>query len=425
MSCARDPRRRRALITAAALTAVLAANGAAAQEATALCPAPGARVTEPYRWYPALDLARVPFHHADGPWGPRAPIKAPAPPVTRRTVRVTNAAQLVAEARIPGSQITIDADYIGHAVLFGDVSDIDIVVPPKRTVAQLWIGSASPRSTTRRVRIRGLTPGEHSGGLIGRIAFYSDPATDLIIDGVDLNGDDGQGGHLLLHFRRSAERIAVVNVRGHSVGPGTLGGGTDMVFAGNRFMTGAREREINGYPEGWGIRAGGRIVVYDNRIDGTRYHRVRVHPGEVPRPEYAWVANNIFVDPYEARIFDASDATGKRPPDRFAGVWAICNQVYAHSKCTSPGFEAPHADYARLTSNRFFGSMTPAGRRAKEGEQGGPAPGRDYMSGNTFSPWQAPPPWDARGNPTTDVPLPPIKPERYNKSVAFIACPPP
>jgi hypothetical protein len=408
-----------ALLVASMLVAA-SGRAVAAGKDTEDCPAPGA-ATEPYRWYPKLDLARIPFHHSDGPWGPRAPIKAPAPPVTHRSVRITSAPQLVAEAKVPGTQITIDADYIGHAVLFGNVSDIDIVVPPGRTISQLWVGSYNPRSTTQRVRIRGTTPGMHSGGRLGRIIFYSNPATDLIIDGVDLNGEDGEGGNLLLQFQMSAERVAVVNVRGHAVGPAHLGGGTDMVFAGNRIMSGARERQINGYPEGWGIRAGGRIVVYDNRIEGTRYHRVRVHPGEAKRPEYAWVANNTFVDRHEARIFDAQEVTGKRS-HTYAGVWVICNRVYAHSTCISPSFDAGHADYAKLTSNNFFGSFTAAARRQTQASHG---PGRDYLSGNTVALWQAPPAWEAPGDPAS-VPLPPVKPGRYNPAVASsLSCPPP
>jgi hypothetical protein len=410
------------LVAASALVALPPRTHAAGQDAVAGdCPAPGTAVKEPYRWYPTLDLARIPFHHSDGPWGPKAPINAPAPPVTHRSVRVTSAPQLVAEAKVPGTLITIYADYIGFAVLFGNVSDIDIVVPPGRTVSQLWVGSYNPRSTTQRVRIRGTKPGVHSGGRLGRIIFYSDPATDLIIDGVDLNGDDGEGGNLLLQLPQSAERVAVVNVRGHAVGPAQLGGGTDMVFAGNRIMSGARERQVNGYAEGWGIRAGGRIVVYDNRIDGTRYHRVRVHPGDSKRPEYAWVANNTFVDRHEARIFDAQEVTGKRSAS-YAGVWAICNRVYAHSSCIPPSFETRHADYAKLTSNSFFGSFTAAAQRRVQTFHG---QGRDYLSGNTYAPWQPPPRWEAPGDPAS-VPLPPVKADRFNPAVAFnLTCPPP
>jgi hypothetical protein len=383
------------------------------------CPAADARVTEGYRWYPTLDLARIPFHTASGPWGPRAPIIAPEAPETRRTARVTSATQLAAEALIPGTRILIDADYIGPAVIFGDVTDVDIVVPRGRTLAKLIIGRYTPPSATRRVRIRGTTPGVHSGGVVGQINFASNPATDLIIDGLDLNGDDGQGGGILLHFVWPPERVAVVNNRGHGVGSASImGDGNDIVFAGNRILSGVRSREINGYLDGWGLRGGSRIVVYDNRIEGTRYHRVRVHPG-AKRPQYAWVANNIFVDPNEARIFGAWRTDNSQ--HRFSGVWAVCNRIYAHSTCMSASFEAQDVDYAMLTSNSFFGSFTAESQRALQALHG---PGRDYVSGNTFSRWQPPPPWQTGENPAA-VPLPPVNGSRYNAGLASKPCPPP
>ena len=389
----------------------------------AMCPASGARVAEPYRWYPKLDLTRIPFHSAAGPWGPRAPIVAPAAPVTRRSVNVSSAAQLAAEALIPGTLITVTADYIGHAVVFGDVRDVDIVVPAGRRVAQLTIGSYTPRSITERVRIRGTTPGTHSGGLIGAIAFYSYPARDIIIDGVDLNGEDGNGGHLLWNFGFPVERFAVVNVRGNAASDAGGLQGVDIVIAGNRIVSGLRTREVVGSAGGWSLRGGDRLVVYDNRIDGTRYHRIRVHPNPVPGPpQYAWVANNTLVDPNEARIFSAFHVGNNSDSDRYAAVWAVCNQVYAHSTCMPPSFDGVRASYARLIHNTLFGSITQAMQRSQQAAQG---PDRDYLTGNKFSPWQAPPAWDAPGDPTTAVPMPQLRPERFNAGVRFMPCPGP
>ena len=387
-----------------------------------MCPAPGAAVAEPYRWYPALDLARIPFHTGAGPWGPRAPISAPAAPNTTRSVRVSSASQLSAEARIPGTLITVAAQFIGPVVVLGDVTDVDIVVPPGHRIAQLTIGRYTPPSATQRVRIRGTTPGAHSGGLVGTIAFASTAAiTDIIIDGVDLNGDDGKGGFLLWEMMRRAERVAVVNIRGHAVGPGSLDqqAGVDIVIAGNRWMTGARSRETSPNPGGWGIRSGGRIVVYDNRIDGARYHRLRVHPEPGP-PQYAWVANNTFVDPYEARIFSAFNAGNTAY--RYAGVWAVCNRVYAHSTCMPPSFDGRHADYAMLTHNSFFGSFTQSMQRTQQAAHG---PSHDYLTGNTFSPWRAPPAWEAPGDPTTAVPLPVMGATRPPVALGIPPCLPP
>jgi hypothetical protein len=384
----------------------------------AVCPAAGAPVAEPYRWYPSLDLARIPFHRAAGPWGPRAAIVAPEPPVTQRNVRVSSASQLASEAQVPGATITVDAQYVAHVALSGDVKDLDLVVPAGRTIAQLTIGRFNSFSKVQRIRIRGTTPGSHSGGLIGMITFLA-PAADVIIDGVDLNGADGEGGSLLWNFPRGVERLAVVNVRGHSAGPGSLQQtGKDIVIAGSRLMTGARPREVNGYSEGWGIRAGDRLVVFDNRIDGTRFHRVRVHP-EDGGPQYAWVADNVLVDPHEARIFSAFNRGGQSL--RYAAVWAECNRVYAHSTCMPPSFDGKDANYAMLTSNTLFGSITEELQRSVQAAHG---PGRDYLSGNKFSRWQAPPAWDGPGDPTV-IPLPPVKPSRHNPAHASAPCPGP
>ncbi len=408
----------------AALMAGATASAFAQDARQSVCPAPGAPVAEPYRWYPALDLARIPFHTAAGPWGPRAQITAPSPPVTTRNVLVNSAAELADAARVPGTRITVAAQFIGRVTVLSDVSDVDIVVPPGHRIAQLTIGRYAPPSTTQRVRIRGTTPGRHSGGLVGSLTFGSMAAiTDIIVDGIDLNGDDGNGGHLLWHFVRGPERVALVNNRGHSVGPGSLDqqGGLDIVIAGNRLMTGARPREVNGYPEGWGIRAGGRIVVYDNRIDGTRYHRVRLHP-DSSQQHYAWVANNTFVDPYEARIFSVFNASGSTAY-RYAAAWGVCNRVYAHSKCIGPSFDAMHANYGALTHNAFFGSTTQATQRAQQASHGA---NHDYVTGNSFAAWQAPPAWDAPGDPTTSVPLPMVAPGRFNAGLRMQqACPPP
>jgi len=408
---------------AALLVAALAASVSTPVGSQAACPAPGAPVAEPYRWYPALDLARIPFHTGAGPWGPRAPISAPAPPVTTRNVLVHSAAEFAAAARISGSLITVAAKSIGPVYLSSDVIDVDIVVPAGHRIAQLAIGHYSPPTTARRVRIRGTKPGEHSGGLLGGVFLASTPATDIIIDGVDLNGEDGKGGNLLWHFPRGAERVAIVNVRGHGAGPGSIMRATDVVIAGNRLMTGARSREVNGYPEGWGIRAaGGRIVVYDNRIDGTRYHRLRLHP-EGQAADYAWIADNTFVDAHEARIVSVFNASGTSS-HRYAAIWAVCNRIHAHSTCLPPGFDGMHADFALLTNNRFFGSFKQDLQRLFQTQHG---PNHDYVTGNTFSPWQPPPAWQAPGDPATAVPLPMAVQSRHNPGAAAGTkpCPPP
>lgn len=386
-----------------------------------VCPAPGTPVAEPYRWYPALDLARIPFHTAAGPWGARARIASPAPPVTHRTVHVTSAAQLATEALTRGTIIIVAAEFIGPAIILGDVQDVDIVVPRGRTLAQLGVGRFNPPSVTRRFRIRGTTPGEHSGGVVGNIGFHSDPVTDVIIDGVDLNGADGSGGNVLWQFARNPERVAVVNIRGHAVGAASQQiGGNDMVFAGNRIMAGARPREVNGKANftGWVIRGGDRIVVHDNRFESTRYHLIRVHPRPGPL-QYAWVSNNTLVDRHEARIFNAFDLGHG---SRIAAVWVTCNQIYAHSTCHPPSLQATGAQYAVLANNTFYGSFTDSFQHRAQSREGA---NRDYLTGNTYLPWREPPAWTAPGDPATAVPLPPVNPLVHDPSLRVGPCPPP
>ena len=118
-------------------------------------------------------------------------------------------------------------------------------------------------------------------------------------------------------------------------------------------MTGARPREVNGYLEGWGLRSGSRLLVYGNRIDGTRYQRVRVHPYAGETEQYA----------------------------------------------LTPSFEAGSASYARLTHNTFYGSITESLQSAQETSHGA---GRDYLTGNTFDAWQTPPAWAMPLGPARD-----------------------
>jgi hypothetical protein len=316
---------------------------------------------------------------------------------------VTTAAELEREGLVPGSEITVGANIDATVTLLGDVTDLDLIVPPGITMRNIYVGRASPPSVSRRVRVRGTTPGMHSGGTLGTVTFFSQ-MEDAILDGVDLNSaDGGQNGLAFYLATNDGARFAIVNNRAHAVGSISLQGDVvDLVVAGNNFVSGARSREANGFPEAWGLRAGRRLVVFDNRIEGNRYHRVRVHPGD-QAGEYAWLADNVFVDPYEARIASAFALPASTTP--WDGLWAVCNTVYAHSDpsagCLGHSFEAPDAAYSRITNNAHFGVIDEAGQLARL-----PATGdHDYTSDNTYAPWQEPPPWEPPGDPRS-IPLP-------------------
>jgi hypothetical protein len=384
------------------------------------CPLASAAVREPYKWYPALDLARIPFHAGDGPWGKRARITAPTAPVTQRSVTVNSADELIKAALTPGTEITVGRSIDRNVVLMGDVTDVDLIVPPGVRLRGVAFGSYNPPSATRRLRVRGRTPMSHSGGSLGTLEFYSQTTSDVIIDGVDLNGEDGQGGNGLYTFREGAERIAIVNVRGRSVGWGSGdGGSTDLVVAGCNILTGERSREANGYDAGWGSRGGNRVVFFRNYLEGTRFHRIRLHPANAT--QYAWVVENVFVDPYEARILTVTDVGGTVPGTHFAAFWAQCNLIVAHSTCMDPSFEAPSAVYAELTHNVFRGSFTRERQADLQSQHGAR---HDYLTGNSFDAWSAPPPYPPPGNPRA-VPLPADDPGDDNLALMAAPCPGP
>ncbi len=385
------------------------------------CALPAPTVNDPYALYPALNLARVPFHAGAGTWGPQLSMEAPALPVTTRTVTVNSAAELEIEGLVPGSEVIVGTSFSEQVVLFGDVRDLDLVVPSGISVGQIIIGRYTPPSTTERVRIRGTVPMSHSGGRLGSLEFFSDPTTDVIIDGVDLNGEDLGGGKGLYHFARPTNRVAVVNVRGHSVEMGGLHGDiNNLVVAGSNFFTGARPREVAGTLPGWTMRGGDRVIVFRSYVGGTRYHRVRVHPA-LGITQYTWLGENLFYDPNEARIASAMNIGGTPPGAMYAAIWAQCNLVYAYSTCMSPSFEGPAASFAELSHNTLYGSITQAIQTSLQASHGA---NHDYLTGNTFNAWEAPPPYPYPGDPR-DIPLPVDDPSDDDPSLAVAPCPGP
>jgi hypothetical protein len=202
---------------------------------------------------------------------------------------------------------------------------------------------------------------------------------------------------MLWYFNGTIDRAAVVNVRGNAVGAGMISNaGSDIVVAGCNLFTGARPREVNGQPEGWGMRFHARqVVVFRNRIDGTRYHRVRVHTAsnETTIVHYAWISENTFVDPHEGRILTAMGQSGAT----YEGFWATKNTAYAYSTCMGPEFDAgDYTRYGRVTDNTFYGNLAVM---QNIGDL------IDQTTGNSYHPWASPPAWPAPGDPTT-IPLP-------------------
>lgn len=368
---------------------------------------------EPYAHYPALDLAAIPFHAGAGAWGAQRRIEAPALPVTTRSVTVHSAAELAAEGLVPGSEITVGTSFSELCILFGDITDVDVIVPEGITTGPIFIGRAVPGSVTHRLRVRGETAGRHSGGRVGALSFFGDTITDVVIDGLDLNGEDNEGGAGLFYFAGYVERAAVVHVRGHAVGWVALGSGTDLVFAGNNFIADGRPRGVNGFEEGWGIRMqASPVVVFDSRIDGTRYHKVRVHSDPRSTRHYFWASENVFVDPNEGRILTTmhgAQMNGDPYEVWNGGMWATHNTVYAEAGAAGcedlVSFDPGVSPYGVLTDNTFYGLIT--ARTAEEEAADGAD--IDRTTGNTYAAWQNPSAWDEPGDPN-EIPLPALNP---------------
>lgn len=349
----------------------------------------------PYKWYPDLNLNKIPFHKADGAWGPKSPIVAPDAPVTTRQVTVTTATQFRTAALVPGTEITVGADILEPFVVQGNITDVDVIIPAGRTTRQISFGGWNPGTVTQRLRVRGTVPMSHSGGQVGTLTFYGNSVSDLIIDGLDMvDGTEASLWHLAGSISGgTASRVAVINNRGRAGGPGNLGYSSNYVIAGNNFVTGEYTRAQANRAEAWGIRTGGTgaVVVYRNRIDGTRYHRVRAHPKHTPN-EYIWVSGNIFFDRTEARIFDVFRVGDSLPGERTAAAWFDKNTVYAESSSgMTPSMQANHTNYARVTNNTCYGILNAAQQKIIEGVS--EAANKDFVTGNTYSAWQDPPAW--------------------------------
>jgi hypothetical protein len=371
------------------------------------CAAPPAAGS--YPWYPSLNLSAIPWHNASGAWGPRVAIEAPAAPVTTRSVNVTSASQFNSAAGVAGTRITVTSGWAQNSVVTINANNIDVIIPPGVTVGAIEIG-AWPRTTPlSRIRIRGTTPGTHSGGLMGQYRDFA-MASDIIIDGIDINGASGFGpGETNQAFRASGTRLAVLNSRVIAGAYTWLGSAKHVVIANSNFYHGAASRDAVGIVEGWGIRnTGGPITIVDSRIQGTRYHNLRAQSvggsGEllyVTRSTFvaqaegrtAWLWNNLNAGPYigQGAILEGNSIyTYAQPGCGFGGEISVNNVSYSVGR-----------------NNRFYGggsavlSLTTLLNLALGGAPGS----HDWSNGNTFAPLVSFPAWTGPGDPT-QVPLP-------------------
>lgn len=265
-----------------------------------------------YTWYPALNLDDAPFTISEA--------AAPEGPFT--DVTATNATELATHIYTPGNRIHITANIGASTFADDNIQDVDIVVHSGvlwgATGGTVTLGSGSSATLTR-VRIRGETVGEYSGGQIHAIEVFG-AGSDVIIDGVGLTGPVTQGavsfGSLSAPY---IQRAAITNCRINCGGYGIVNTAADLTITGCSIYTGNDLAFPPSDDEAYAVRnyfmADGNIVVYgcelrSNPGRATSSHsRFRCHPDTGIAS--IWAGHNRFVDRVENHlIWVDADAGG-------------------------------------------------------------------------------------------------------------------
>lgn len=368
-------------------------------------------VEEPFAWYPSLDLAKIPWHTSAGSWGPQVPLETPGAPVTTRSVTVNSVSEFNSEAQVAGTQITIATGWDQSEFASIRASDVDVILPAGVTIGMIQLGAYPYTTPVSRVRIRGSSPGEHSGGLMGQFRDFA-LATDIIIDGIDINGASSfSGAETNQGLRVSSTRIAILNSRVIAAGFTWLGNGRHVVIANSNFFHGAASRASVGFAEGWGFRnSAGPVTIVDTRIEGTRYHNLRVH-SQGNSAELIYITGSTFVANAESRTAWFWNNLGNGP---WNGQGAILedSDIYSYS---APGcafaqeISVINDEYSRVRNNRFYSSGQSNFTQDyldSAAAAGAGSPGdHDWSEGNSFLSFTSLPAWAGPGDPR-DVPLP-------------------
>lgn len=364
-----------------------------------------------YPWYPNFDMRAVPWHTASGGWGPQVRLAAPAAPSTTRAVTVNSRAEFNAAASVAGTRITIATGWAGNTTASITANDIDVIIPRGVSVGAIEIGSYPRNTPISRVRIRGTTPGAYSGGRMGQYRDYS-LVTDVIIDGIDMNGDSGYPTfETNAAFRVDSTRVAIVNVRAIAAGPIWLGSAKHVFIGNSNMYHGAATRSAVGYIEGWGIRnTGGPITIVDSRLQGTRYHNLR--PQSVGGTgELFYAARNTFVATAEGRTSWTWNNLGNGPWNGQGAIFEN-NSIYGYAAPGCPfaaDLSVNHVTWSRVSNNNFYGAGNVVfnqeylNRQASAGAGGSGS--HDWSTGNTFQTFTQFPAWGGPGDPR-QIPLP-------------------
>lgn len=366
-------------------------------------------VGDPYPLYTSFDRNTVPWHTASGGYGASVPLQSPTLPATTRSVTVNTRGDFNTEAAVSGTQITIGTGWAASSgVATVNASDIDIIIPSGISIGCIEFG-AFPRTTAiARVRVRGSTPGSHSGGRMGQLKALPGTAgiyTDVVVDGIDLNGDSSfSTTETNTSFRCDVVRMAVLNSRVIAAGPTWLGGTSHLFIGNSNFYSGAATRAQVGYDEGWAIRCNrGPITIVDSRIQSTRYATLR--PQSIGNSgELFYIGGSSVVSVAEGRTAWVWNNLGLTSTTGQGGLIENCN-IYSHT-ATGCGFgeeiATPNVDWAEIKNNDFYG----AGNAVfTQGYIDAAVKGGGVGTGNTFNTLTSVPAWGGPGDPTA-VPLP-------------------
>lgn len=366
--------------------------------------------SDPYPWYPALDLNTIPFHQAAGVWGPRQIIQAPAAPViTAGSVNVSTPAALIAAAATPGRVINVTAS-MGDVFMIqiGTIRDLDIVLQAGVHIGNLYIGSTFFGDTVQRVRVRAADGVSATNCSVNYITGGGTVMEDLIFSGIGIRGRGTAGIYLI-----GVNRMCFVNCVGRSDQEFALIGPTHCVIAGCNFASGF-ERDQFGDSVRWGLRAGGAeggtgpYVIVNTRSEslsvvGDRsYHRIRFHPRVGGGQSYFYAANNTLVDSSEARGLWVEVIGANGASDTITAAWAINSNAYLRFRNVNPFYSESYVlravqNYARATGVNFYGDITLGVQQGANAASA--AADKDHTTGCTFNPWQEPPAWGFPGSP--------------------------
>jgi hypothetical protein len=277
--------------------------------------------TVPYVWDSSLDLASIPWYTASGAWGSQYVIPVAAAPTAPTQVTATTCANftsaLLAGSRTitiaTGTTINCSGNTYGPTI-----TDVDVVIEPGAVLMHLALGAQDATLVTiNRLRFRGTTVGQHSGGQLHNLdiigsANVNSRANDIILDGIDVTGGNSTDTTATnaINLQIWGSRFAMHFCRMASGGEGYIGGLSDSIITNNSVLTALTSPEPV-EDESWGYRitarAGGSHIFWRNDIRAATagrtnvFHRVRIHPN-LEGVGHLWMKENTLVDRVEGRM---------------------------------------------------------------------------------------------------------------------------